>query len=261
MPPGLKPLLALLLCVTTAVPLVSYGAPPERILSLDLCLDWLVAYHADRHNVVALSPLQKRYPIDWIGADWPLHDGSLEGIYALQPDLVLVGQYAAIMLRQRLQSLGIRVEVMPLPSTLPQVVDYEKQFLRYLQLPQARASEVPAPLPRPTKAQRLLLLGSNGIGTGSGTLEHEILEHAGWTNYLSEPGYQRLDLEQLVSDPPDAVLWAAPEHRALANQFAEHPALANVVPAERWLATDYWRWQCPGPWTWDLIGQLHQWLD
>lgn len=254
-------LASLLLILLLTLSGQAHAAPPQRILSLDLCLDWLVAHHAERQKVVALSPLQKRYPIDWIGPDWPLHDGSLEGVYALQPDLVLVGQFAAIMLRQRLQSLGMRVEVLPLPSTLPQVVDYEKQFLGYMNLPESRASAVPEPLPRPARAQRLLLLGSNGIGTGTGTLEHEILEHAGWTNYLREPGYQRLDLEQVISDPPDAILWAAPEHRALANQFAEHPALAKAVPAERWLATDYWRWQCPGPWTWELIGQLHQWLD
>lgn len=254
-------LATLLLMLFLALPGGAHAAAPQRILSLDLCLDWLVAHHADRQNVVALSPLQTRYPIDWIDTDWPLHDGSLERIYALQPDMVLVGQYAAAMLRQRLQSLGVRVEVLPLPLTLKQVVEYERQFLRLLHMPETRASEVPAPLARPARPQRLLLLGSNGIGTGTGTLEDEILEHAGWTNYLSEPGYQRLDLEQIVSDPPDAILWAAPEHRALATQFAEHPALANAVPAERWLSTDYWRWQCPGPWTWDLIGQLHQWLD
>lgn len=254
-------LATLLLMLFLALPGGAHAATPQRILSLDLCLDWLVAHHVDRQNVVALSPLQTRYPIDWIDIDWPLHDGSLERIYALQPDMVLVGQYAATMLRQRLLSLGVRVEVLPLPLTLQQVVEYEKQFLRLLQLPETRASEVPAPLARPAIPQRLLLLGSNGIGTGNGTLEHEILEHAGWTNYLSEPGYQRLDLERIVRDPPDAILWAAPEHRALANQFAEHPALARAIPAERWLSTDYWRWQCPGPWTWDLIGQLHQWLD
>ena len=105
------------------------------------------------------------------------------------------------------------------------------------------------------------MLGANGIGTGTATLEHEILSRAGWRNYLSAPGYQRLDLEQIVLDPPDAILWAAPEHRALANQFAEHAALRQSIPATRWLATDYWRWQCPGPWTWELIGQLQQWLD
>ncbi len=250
-----------LLIMLLTLPSGVLAATPQRILSLDLCLDWLVAHHADRQNVAALSALQRRYPIDWIDSEWPLHDGSLESVYALRPDLVLVGQYAAVMLRKRLQSLGVRVEVLALPLTLEQVAAYERQFLRHLQLPEALAGEVPAPHPRPARPQRLLLLGSNGIGTGTGTLEHEILEHAGWSNYLTEPGYLRLDLERIVSDPPDAILWAAPAHRALANQFAEHPALARAVPPERWLATDYWRWQCPGPWTWDLIGQLHQWLD
>ncbi len=260
----LKRLLISLLCATALVPLTGYGAAPQRaqrILSLDLCLDWLVAHHADRQRVVALSPLQERYPIDWIGPEWPLHDGSLEQIYALRPDLVVVGQYAAPLLRERLRGLGVRVEVLPLPLTLAQVVEYEKQFLRALRLPETRASEVPAPAPRPERAQRLLLLGSNGIGTGRDTLEHEILEHAGWSNYLRDSGYVRLDLEQIASDPPDAILWAAPDHQALANQFAEHPVLTRVVPAERWLTTDLWRWQCPGPWTWDLIGQLNRWLD
>jgi iron complex transport system substrate-binding protein len=31
------------------------------------------------------------------------------------------------------------------------------------------------------------------------------------------------------------------------------------LPSERqWLSTDYWRWQCPGPWTWGLIDQLRK---
>jgi len=249
------------LAILCTFPGASYSAAPERALSLGLCADWLLAHHADRAHVVALSQLQRRYPIDWIGPEWPMHDGSLEQIIALRPDLVLAGQFSATQLRQRLESLGVHTQVLPLPRTLVEVVDYEKRFLRALQLPESRASTVPAPMPRPDRPQRLLLLGANAIGTGRGTLEHEILEHAGWSNYLTEPGYQRLDLERIASDPPDAILWAAPRHRALANQFAEHPALSRAVPAERWLTSEFWRWQCPGPWTWELIGQLHQWLD
>ena len=237
------------------------GNAPQRIVSLDLCLDWMVAHYLPPARVAALSQMQQRYPVDWIGAQWPAHDGSLEQVYSLKPDRVVVGQFAAPLLRQRLQALGVSVEVLPLPTTLAQVAAYERQFLRAVQLPETLASTPPAALPAPARPQRLLLLGANGIGTGRGTLEHEILERAGWRNYLSADGYQRLDLEQVVTDPPDAILWAAPEHQALANQFAEHAALKHAVPAERWLATDYWRWQCPGPWTWELIGQLHQWLD
>ncbi|WXL26540.1 ABC transporter substrate-binding protein [Ectopseudomonas mendocina] len=236
-------------------------AVPQRVVSLDLCMDWLLAYYAAPERITALSPLNKRYPVEWIGTDWPSHDGSLEQVYALKPDKVLVGQYAAQLLRKRLVELGVDVEVLPLPQTLEQVTAYEQQFLKALDLPLSLADQPPTALTAPAHPKRLLLLGANGIGTGRMTLEDEILQRAGWTNYLTAEGYQRLDLEQVAQDPPDAILWAAPEHRALANQFAEHTALQQAVPAGRWLTTDYWRWQCPGPWTWELIGQLHQWLD
>jgi len=254
-------LMPLLLLLALPGPARADSTSAQRIVSLDLCLDWMVAHYLPPERVAALSQMQKRYPIDWIGPQWPSHDGSLEQIYALQPDLVVVGQYAGTLLRQRLQALGKRVKIFPLPQTLQEVANYEAHFLRAVGLPASLASRPPLASFTPAREQRLLLLGANGIGTGRATLENEILERAGWTNYLRGDGYQRLDLEQVVADPPDAILWAAPEHRALANQFAEHAALKHAVPAERWLTTDYWRWQCPGPWTWDLIGQLHQWLD
>ncbi len=242
-------------------PLWAAAATPKRMLSLDLCMDWTLAYHADPQRVVALSPTLKRYPVDWIGEQWPSHDGSLEQIVQLQPDLVLVGQYSALMLRERLRSLGYQVAVLPLPGSLEQVVDYERQLLELMGEDPNRAKKAPAWQVPAADAKRLLLLGSNGIGTGRGTFEHQIIEQAGWRNYLEVSGHVALDLEQIASDPPDAILFAAPDHQALANRFADHPVLRRSVPPEGWLTTDYWRWQCPGPWTWDLIRQLNQWLD
>lgn len=230
----------------------------QRIVSLDLCMDWMLVYHLDSTPVAALSPLYQRYPLPIQPVDWPVHDGSVEQIFSLQPDLVLVGEYNAPMLRSRLQRLGLPVQVVQLPRSLAEVVDYEQQLLALLGLPQAQASPAPVLLAAEPGAPRLLLLGANGIGTGRGTFEDQILVQAGWQNYLTESGYLRLDLEQLVNDPPDALLWAAPGSAALANRFAEHPALLQRIPAARWLTTDYWRWQCPGPWTWELIEQLKQ---
>src|SRR5690606_5936603 len=98
---------------------------PSRIVSLDLCMDWILAHHADPAQVASLSPLHRQYPVDWLDDNWPTHDGSLEQIVQLQPDLVLAGQFSALLLRERLRTLGYRVEVMPLPSTLEQVEAYE----------------------------------------------------------------------------------------------------------------------------------------
>lgn len=234
---------------------------PQRIVSLDLCMDWALAHHADPARVAALSPLHLRYPIHWIDDGWPTHDGSLEQIVMLQPDLILAGEYSALLLRERLRTLGLPVEVLPLPATLAQVESYERQLLQLLGRNPDLAQPAPTLRLPESNAKRLLLLGSNAIGTGRDTFEHQIIEQAGWRNYLTDSGHVQLDLERIASDPPDAILFAAPDHQALANRFAEHPVLRRSIPADGWLTTDYWRWQCPGPWTWDLIRQLNQWLD
>lgn len=253
---ALRVLLVLVVCASSMSAAV---AVPRRIVSLDLCTDWMLARYADRAQVRALSPLHRQYPVSWIDPHWPVHDGSLEQVVALQPDLVIAGQYNAPMLRSRLIALGVRVAVLPLPQSLADIQAYEVQVLALLGKPASLASTEPPARASVAPRPRLLLLGPNGVGTGRGTMEHDILTRAGWDNDVQAQGYVPLDLEHIASHPPDAVLWAAPSSRALANRFAEHPVLRRAVPPSRWLTTDYWRWQCPGPWTWDLIRQLQQW--
>ena len=230
----------------------------ERIISLDLCVDWLLTYYADSSQVQALSPLQQRFPLPVNNHTWPVHDGSLEQIVSLHPDLVLVGEFNALMLRSRLQRLGYQVEVLPLPRSLKEVQAYLDSFLSLIDVPDALSGKGRSwlVLEEPVAGPRLLLLGANGVGTGQQTFEDQILTQAGWQNYVTAIGYVRMDLEQLAMDPPDAILWSAPESAALANQFAQHPVLSLQIPESAWLTTDYWRWQCPGPWTYELIEQL-----
>ncbi|QAU34178.1 ABC transporter substrate-binding protein [Janthinobacterium sp. 17J80-10] len=252
---------SLLLSTMVLLPLTGVAEPARRIVSLDLCTDWMLARYADPARVAALSPLNRQYAAPWPDAGWPVHDGTLERILQLKPDLVVTGEYNALLLRGRLQTLGVKVEILPLPKSLKDVTAYEKRLLELLDIPADRASQaVPAPS-QAGPSKRLLLLGPNGIGTGQSTFENDILERAGWTNYLRGEGYIRLDLERIVADPPDAILASTSASRALASRFAEHPVLQRAVPREHWLTTDYWRWQCPGPWTWDLVRQLHQWLN
>jgi len=235
---------------------------PRRIVSLDLCTDWLLMHYAQRSpevmpRVAALSPLVRQHAGQWSASAWPSHDGSLEQVLQLQPDLVITGQYNALLLRRRLQSLGKRVAVLPLPTHLADIEGYEKGLLSLLGLPPSLADVAVSAATAGTH-KRLLLLGPNGIGTGRGTLEDEILRRAGWTNYVRQDGYVRLDLERIAADPPDAVLWVAPASPALANRFAQHPVLKRAVPASHWLHTEAWRWQCPGPWSWQLVRELHR---
>lgn len=246
--------------------------PPRRVVSLDLCTDELLAHDGARapalkSGIAALSPLSRQADAEQGDVDfsgWPAHDGSLEQVLQYRPDLALSGPYNAPLLRQRLAQLGVRVAVLPLPQRLVGIAPYEQRLLALLGLPRSllmaladaatpaasASGEASGPAPR------LLLLGANGIGSGTGTLEDDILTRAGWRNYVQTPGYAPLDLERVAVDPPDAVLWIAPSAAALANRFAEHPALRRAVPASRWLTSAAWRWQCPGPWSWDLVREL-----
>lgn len=231
------------------------------IVSLDLCVDWMLGFFAQANQVAALSPIHPKYPSPLLAANpaaanWHTHDGSLEAIVHLAPKKILVSQYNAWTLRERLKQLDFSVVVFDHPQTLAAIDDYQRHFLRELNLPESRAHLAPPPRPARADNARLLVLGENGIGQGRGTFEDTLLTHAGWRNYLIEEGNINLDIEQLAQDPPEAILFSAPQTPALANQFADQPALKKRIAPARWIASDYWRWMCPGPWTWDLIEQL-----
>ena len=68
------------------------AAPPQRVVSLDLCSDWILTVHAAPGQIAALSPMGRRFGARYgpVGG-WPEHDGSLEQVIALRPDRVIVG--------------------------------------------------------------------------------------------------------------------------------------------------------------------------
>jgi len=269
--------LALILIFQTqaiAASKVTIKVTVKKILSLDLCTDWMLAKYADPSQVLALSPLLHQYPVDWMTREWPGHDGSLEQILELNPDLVITGEYNALMLRRRLQELGVRVEILSLPKSFSEVDHYEQRLLSLIgksrvgksgqktdKRPQVRSNIRSNNQFNNNRKPKLLLLGPNGIGTGRGTFEDDLLQHTGWDNYLTSEGYSNLDMELIVTNPPDAILWSTSDSAALANLFAKHPVLKQVISKKRWLSTDDWRWHCPGPWSRDLIKQLNTQLQ
>ncbi len=240
------------------LPTQAQAGSVKGIVSLDLCTDWMLLKYADPAQVLAYSPLLYKYHADWVPLDLPVHDGSLEHILQLEPELLISGEYNAIILRKRLQQLGRNVEVLPLPTTLDSIREYQTEFLRLI-----GASETSGGVgwdrAYPSRHQSLLLLGANGIGTGTNTLEDDLLRKAGWVNYIDANGYVSLQMERIVVDPPDAIYSSAPLSNSLANLFVRHPAIQALMPANETPRGENWRWQCPGPWSLDLIQELSQW--
>jgi len=228
------------------------------IVSLDLCTDWMLLTYADPSQVRAYSPLLYRYRADWVPAGLPVHDGSLENILQLEPELMISGEYNAILLRKRLQQLGRPVEVLSLPTTLDGIREYQAAFVELID---ASGDAVATDWERsyPPRQQTLLLLGANGIGTGTNTLEDDLLRRAGWENYIEASGYVSLQMERIVANPPDAIYSSAPLSNSLANLFMRHPAILSLTPTDETRRGEHWRWQCPGPWSHELIKELSAW--
>ncbi len=76
-------LLSRLLALACMLALPAWASASERVVSLDLCMDRMLALHADREQVAALSPMHKRFPLPWPLEGWPSHDGSLEQVFSL----------------------------------------------------------------------------------------------------------------------------------------------------------------------------------
>jgi len=216
-----------------------------------------VQEYVNPSRVAGLSALSASYPLNSNSPNYPLHDGSLESIIALQPDLIIVGQYNAWLLRDRLTKLGFNVVIQSLPTSVGEVESLIVEFHQLTELA-APTLVIPAPIAVDSK-QRILKLGANGIATGTMTFESNLLAYAGWQNYINKQGYVHADLEQLVQDPPERLLLAAPSAPALANSMMEHSVWTRILAATQIRTSDDWRWQCPGPWTFELIKELQQW--
>ena len=252
-----------LFTITTLLGLVLLPAGVQAgsvkgIVSLDLCTDWMLLKFADPSQVRAYSPLLYKYPADWVPDGLPVHDGSLEHILQLDAGLLISGEYNAILLRKRLQQLGKQVAVLSLPNTLDGIRRYQAEFLELIGANRGSGS-VDWDRAYAPRHESLLLLGPNGIGTGANTLENDLLRKAGWENYIEASGYVSLRMEQVVANPPDAIYSSAPLSNSLANLFIRHPAIQSLMTEGEAPRGEDWRWQCPGPWSLELIQELSVW--
>lgn len=212
---------------------------------------------------VTFSALSQDYPppFDSKRDQHAYHYGSLEEIVSLAPDVVLVGEYNAWGLRSRLAQLGIRVEVLPLPDSLEMINLQQLLLFELLELPpeQEDGTINISTIHQHGTEISVLKIGANGIATGRDTFENSLIERAGFTNYIQTSGYQTVDLETLIANPPDRVIFSSPKAPALANLVIDHPIWEAIVsPEHRWYSDDL-EWQCPGPWTFKLLEHLSQW--
>lgn len=217
------------------------AAPPERVVSMNLCTDQLAMLLAAPGQLLsvshmALDPLSSAM-VDEAGA-YAINRGGAEQIFLMRPDLVLAGTYTSRASVDLLRGLGVTVVEIPPADTLADVAAHMRLIGDALgrgsegeAMAKAFEAEVAA-LQTPGDPATAAMYYPNGYTAGAGTLSNQILEITGFRNVGAEAGLTGggiLPLERLVMATPDVIVTSTPYPGASrSEEILAHPALAAI---------------------------------
>ena len=235
-------LIALGLC---AAPAAGQPAPPQRVVSINLCTDQLALLLAGTGQMKSVSYMATRAQAslvtDLVG-DLVTNRAQVEEILMLEPDLILAGSFNDRATVALLRRLGLRVEEFAPATSFAEV---RSNALRMGHLlgqngtAEAAIAQFDRELERLSRAAkqrgarpRAAFFDSNSFTFGQGTLIDELLEVAGFANIAREldlVSASRLTLERLVLARPDVlVLGGQSVAPARANEVLRHPVLRRL---------------------------------
>lgn len=263
-------LLALALLTAVHHPAPAADVRPQRIVSLNVCLDPLVLALVERERIAALTILAKDPSLSTISgrvAGIPLVRGEAEEVLALDPDLVLAGEFAAVSTVELLRRVGRRVVVVPLANSIGDVAATIRTVAAAVGNQQAgeamavdlerRLATVPVAGRRPSA----LVVHVNGLVSSGGTLLDEALERAGFRNAADDHRLGRggrLDLEAIVAHPPDLVVLAQDRtaFRTVVADNVRHPAMTDLLERHPSVVLAMSTWLCGTPALADAVADL-----
>ncbi len=250
----------------------SGAAPPQRIVSINICGDLLALSLAPRSRIASVSFLAAdpiMSPIAKLADGVPLNYGKAEEVLAFEPDLVLAGRYttrATVALLERLgytvieldiaESLDdVRTQIRVAAAAMGVVAAGEDMIATLDARIEAAAAEQHES--RPLAA----VYGPNGFTPGPRTLSGSLIELAGFENLAARAGilyWGNLPLESLLLARPDVLIVETERNHAhaLASQILAHPALLDLRDRITVAAVPRPLWSCPGPWIVDALDKL-----
>lgn len=250
----------------------SSAAPPQRIVSINICGDLLALSLVPRSRIASVTFLAADpilSPIPERAEGVALNYGKAEEVLGHDPDLVLAGRYTARATVNLLQRLGYRVLELDIARSLNDARDQIRAVADAMDVREAGEAMIAA-LDRRIAAARIesdrdrplaVVYGPNGYTLGPRSLSGALIDIVGFDNLAARAGIEsvgHLSLERLLLAEPD-VLIAEAEHGhapAMANQILSHPAMRRL--RHRITVTEIPRplWSCPGPWLADALDHL-----
>jgi len=249
----------------------AHAAPPQRVVSANLCGDQMVLALADPAQIASLSPFASDADLSYLAARahaFPQNLGSVEDIIQQQSDLVLIGPYDSGYARALLTAKSVRFLVLAPWQSLEDGRAQIRRMAEQLGHPErgemliARIDEALAAARGLVPQRRsALVLERRGYVIGPGSWLQEVISATGLSDGAAEVGIHGqgfVSLERLVAGGPDYLIVseAAPPPSDQGQAFLAHPALAALYPAARRLVVPGRLTICAGPSTPDLIDYL-----
>ena len=253
---------------------IAAAAPPQRIVSLNLCVDQILVDLVAPGRIAALSHLAVDPELSTI-ADrarmLPATRGDAETVLGLDPDLVLAGTFtnaAAISLLERVGRRvvkismaddldGIRASVRQIATATGETERGEAVVAQF----DRRLAEVGGKRVIGAALPTAIVYQVNGLASGPGTLDDALLAAAGLRNLAADillGAGGRLALETLVARPPDLLVLSGPanQQRAAVADNLRHPALMSVRREHASIELPWRTWLCGTPAVVDAIEAL-----
>jgi iron complex transport system substrate-binding protein len=268
-------LLGALIALLLPLPVASVAiAAPKRIISLSLCTDQLLLnlVPPERINAVSYMAQKPYYSFESKkAAKLPIIYGDAESTLSKRPDLIIASSYSARTTVHLLRRLGYPVDVFPPASNLDDILaNIERlgrltkrnaQAKRLIEKLTRENRALKAKLPSdPAKRPTAALLHANGYLPGANSLAGWIAQSAGYRRWhpLSKTASGRLDLEQLILSPPDAIIINDTQYhgRAKAEEIFSHPILQRLAGRITLLRLDGRHTNCGTPHILDAVRQL-----
>ena len=244
-----------------------------RVVSINLCADQLLLALADDAQILSLTNLSH----DPAGSVhyrkarlFPTNTGIIEEVLPYNPDVVIAGQFTSRYTLQLLEAVGLRIELIPIASSIDVMLANIEKVAGWLQQ-QQRGEEIVAglrqrldALPEPPSTPPLAAIyDPNGYTVGEASLRGEALKIAGWHNVATDRGissYGQLPLETLLKLAPDALVESpySAGTWSRAQAMNSHPALSWRGLDTRVISIPSSHTICGGPWTLDVIDHLLQ---
>ena len=231
-----------------ALAVLALAAPvwsaPQRIVSLNPCLDAILLDVAEPRQITALSHYSvdpSQFAMAAQARAYRHVSGSAEEVAALRPDLVLVSGMGALQLTGVLSRLHIASAGFTVPRTLAESLAQVRRVAKLTGHPErgeALVARIQAALkeaaPAPGEPRlSALVFESRGLASGPRTLMSELMVRTGFRNKARAYGLTRtvdVPLEQVLMDPPQVLLSGRlePGEPSWADRVLSHPALAAI---------------------------------